>query len=867
MAQSGSPLQLATIRLVNAECALWTMGADDLQKAALAKASSTVHEHLTKALAPQSSFSVENLSHSLLAMIDALFWALSTDPRLLEVVSPALLSSGEMLRAFNAMWLGLRDLPRKAKMQADGGLGGHGAIMSKIIRAVFAKRPSGKKLEPKLFKIMTLFGDFYLPQVLGIEDPWGDDLGIVDELWYDSPLAQAASAGDIDLVRVVLSKKQQTDIGEAVEAAFVAYQSEIFELLIQDRNCLKDSVLKGPVIRRMIFKMNKSSLSPSQKELCYHMVERFLRLYPEETTRESGTGVTFTKMDVLKEAIIRRDLRMVKLVMAYGGKIRYEYRVITTGEIRDIEIMPTLFFALYHPDEAILSYLIEQGIFADWNSRYDDAAKGTVSFSLARLAVASFPRAPTAEGDDDEGGLLFSPKHLPALKLALSQGFSHPWSRSDKNALLTLLFDGGEPCPLREEDALTLLNMYHNAGIDVNHAEKEGLHQPMPDLLIHLASERGLIKLVDWCVATLGCSADAFARIVDNNGDIEFHTPLTLAIKQEHLPLASHLLAAHRVKVVYPDKTQQEQPICRLLSIFNDRRKLPLFKILLKAEPSLLAMEPFLQEGGGNPFYLASRYRNPSDLELLCTSGLVGAEDLADRPSLVPPSAGRSEFPNGSKKQITPAQGAAELGNWEELGMLLRHFPKISVLSGSYILGPTGTVLKKEDTILQLVTSPTTLFSGPPPRSLVALVKLRAKKEEEEKASHTKAAATVALGASNTFEDPSSKITSERQEKQKAKKKANKKKARAKKRAKAKEESAGAGKAGDDSDSSHYEGSEEEDDEEEPGKEHLIDSRNAPDLSVMLAARKAAREKEEKEKRDGRGGDDESKKADGNAGK
>ena len=76
-----------------------------------------------------------------------------------------------------------------------------------------------------------------------------------------------------------------------------------------------------------------------------------------------------------------------------------------------------------------------------------------------------------------------------------------------------------------------------------------------------------------------------------------------------------------------------------------------------------------------------------------------------------------------------------------------------------------------------------------------------------------------------------------------------KKKARARKRAKAKEANTGAGKADEDSDSSHYEGPEEEEEDElEPGTEHLIDSHNAPDLTVMLAARRAAREKKEREK-------------------
>jgi hypothetical protein len=97
-------------------------------------------------------------------------------------------------------------------------------------------------------------------------------------------------------------------------------------------------------------------------------------------------------------------------------------------------------------------------------------------------------------------------------------------------------------------------------------------------------------------------------------------------------------------------------------------------------------------------------------------------------------------------------------------------------------------------------------------------------------------------------DDRAGTVITSKDEKKKAKTRARKQKAKAKKLEAAAAAAAGAANAGegsaaaDDSDSS---GSEEESEEEvEPGKELLVDSRNAPDLTVMLAARREAKEKE-----------------------
>jgi hypothetical protein len=212
----------------------------------------------------------------------------------------------------------------------------------------------------------------------------------------------------------------------------------------------------------------------------------------------------------------------------------------------------------------------------------------------------------------------------------------------------------------------------------------------------------------------------------------------------------------------------------------------------------------------------------------------------------------------------TPAQHAAYYEDWPALSDLLKH------CRGSFSVVDTGEGLVDRNRLSQ---------GRPPlpsvvacvrvatdcPRHSVAMVEGLARQEEQKAAEERKKKekearekAALVAGASTTgFIDPGMKAITAKEAKEKERKKAAKKKAKAKKRAAAKAAAAsagvacaGAGKAGDDSDSSDYDGPEEEEDEEEPGKEHLVDSRNAPDLSVMLAARRAAREKEDREKKD-----------------
>jgi hypothetical protein len=368
------------------------------------------------------------------------------------------------------------------------------------------------------------------------------------------------------------------------------------------------------------------------------------------------------------------------------------------------------------------------------------------------------------------------------------------------------------------------------------------------------------------------------------------------ALQEKHSALALRLMKVHKAKVHFPEHLPEYQPLMLALEEdYSDEVSFPLVKEIVRADPMCLSIKAYRDVTADNPILACGRYNKPRCIDYLLSNGLAGAAELCVQPvhDLDAWFDGEKEISTG-----TCAADATDHEYWDVLLSMVRH-SDVPVLVPERRYKADGTLIWTSPSLYKAVVT----ASPPPPRALVILVKTKAKqqqaslsaalaafafvpppageageqpkgvKEELPKlmppegetaitaaptttsASSTKAAPTTRAAPvldSNAFEDTAKAIVTERQEKQKAKKKATKKKARAKKReaARAKEASAGAGKASDDSDSSDYDGTDEEEDEFEPGKEHLIDSRNAPDLTVMLAARRAARAKEEAEQRE-----------------
>jgi hypothetical protein len=464
--------------------------------------------------------------------------------------------------------------------------------------------------------------------------------------------------------------------------------------------------------------------------------------------------------------------------------------------------------------------------------------------------------------------VLHKPQGLKIVDLCLACGLNWSWGVGGRNALLGAMFPPTTTGPfLHEQDALLLLRRFKRAGAEVGRFQRPASSAPSGDpgssSLLHTAAWWGLAEVVEFAVTEAGCDVNAAAAIFGPN-ILGPQSPLSLAVMAKHSKVTTLLLSRFKAQPFNEGlATPFAQPLSQLYDApkYSDAEVLELTKEFLRLDKDFFVKTKEFFSYTGDPaqdagaFLPQALHWNPliscmssgrtKAVQFLLQTTFPGLLDFVDAATLVP-------FPGGTYFLATPAQWAAIHKDKQPLELLLKFASgKITLIKGT----PAGrATIYGKDVAFSNLPSVKALTAGMPlPRSLAVALERAIKKEEElvaeekkkkEKEAQEKAA--LEEGATTTgFIDPGMKAISAREAKEKERKKAAKKKAKAKKRAAAKQAAAGAGKP-----EEYVDSSDETDDGEEPGKEDLVDSRNAPDLTMMLAARKAAREKEEREKKD-----------------
>jgi hypothetical protein len=729
-----------------------------------------------------------------------------------------------------------------------------------------------KEVPQKLIEqALAWFASEVCEKLWGISDPFGDYKkpgpgGFDESSWMTSPLAVCAIQGNVSLMPLILSKAKKTNIVAALLCAYSAGQKECFVFLSNAGNSLGAELADSmPLIAQFLLHYNEKSptvglhesipTSAATKDARLDMLASFVQRWPESLHDRWVYGKC--RENVLSGAILHgQDPRLVAMLLKEGASICYDWTTETIDGNK-VETFPTLFEALIKADKAIIDVLLEHGAFepTTFRDKYTDKGLGSVARGLSRVALSAYTYSKAVSPAKDGNMFLpHNPDNLLIVQEFFRRGFKHNWNGEGLNAWTAGLF-AKDVCLLEEKAALSYCRMVKANGMEVVPIVYGPGPEDYPWLFIHQAARHGLTSLVDYAVEELGCPVDSLACVGAEPNAAAVASPLTLALKEGNTSLAIHLLKKHKARVVYDGVLSTHQLLSVLLGeklqsnpqslnagLTDSAAALVLRELINRAgddKGALLRHEEFERPELLHPIQLCCMFRKVKCLSMLLE--LPGAKELCLQQV-------HNTRNDGNREEETSLHFPAKLGSWDVVATVLRSM-YVPVLLRPKVFSPDGAVVDYKPSLFEMIAGPEApKGTGAPPRTLVTLVKMRAKKEkEDEKTTEANARAAV-LATSNAFEDTTKAIASERQEKQKAKKKANKKKARAKKRAKAKEASAGAGKAGDDTDSSDYDGTEEEEDEFEPGKEHLIDSRNAPDLTVMLAVRKAARAKEEEER-------------------
>jgi hypothetical protein len=654
------------------------------------------------------------------------------------------------------------------------------------------------------------------------------------------PFHRAVSQGNTALIRRWVSRRgldlaKNTD-NVASEALCLAFRNglvDTFELLVRlGASVLYPYTLTIPFYAVAVdstMQQPKPEIKASNIAMVKVMAKR-----PEVINHKFLHGED-SCWDMLSWAIKRceGDPSIVKVLLEAGFPLRYQSdEIVVHG--RRMEMESTLETALKVGSPSVLETVVEFGVLTEWRSRYSEETKFSIGGSLVYAAVCSFPTLSFYRGLMQNKSSPDTNKQI--FDLLTRSGFDHVWAKDGENLLLVLLFGPvtkNTGLPISQAHVVDLLRMWKSAGLSL---ECRGVTDEKPWLLQHHAASCDLPLVLDLALTELGADVEATCGKEHAPGTKWWRrTTLSVAFDYEQGKAAAGLLLdKYKARVLCPHLHAIEQPLIALLvNPYSDLDSLGFLKMMVQREPRILEWEGWRAPEAFHPLMACLVGKKKKCLGFLlqtCTSSAVG---LALKPCRM-----TSRAENGAAASTLVDCGAYCVihTQWEYLAVLLEY----------------GAVNLTETRLLHMLTAHATSARGPeaPPRSILAALKAQVVKEREEK----KQGATKAKGkqapvvASNAFDLPAAKVLTERDEKKKAKKAAAKKKAKAKKREAAKAANAGAGSAkaaADDSDSS---GTEDESDEEvEPGTEHLVDSRNAPDLTVMLAARKAARAKEDAE--------------------
>jgi hypothetical protein len=667
-----------------------------------------------------------------------------------------------------------------------------------------------------------------------------------DEEEISDPFLRAVSKSDNGLVRrwVVFRGLDLSDNSEdtPVSALSLSFNNglvETFELLVELGASLLSPCGNGNPFYAGALASMEESCEPKLKAKKFRMLQ-FMAQQPEVTSHSFVQDGERYAWDMFSYAIMLKDVAVVEALLQAGFPLRCDHQEGVMIDGHRVEVMSTLEAALNHGYVPVVEALIRGGALVEWRTRYTDAAKRALGILLVAAAVGSYPVQPRYRGPVETN---HSPTmHTQMFDILSGAGFDYVWNDRGGNRLFTLLSARAAELfgfRISEGNMVRLLKRWKAAGLSLQpsrEATDEVDEKPM--LLQHYAANANLPLVLDLALSTeFGGDVEAIygKERADSLGPGR-HTMLFDALNnRSYKAIATLLLEKHGAKVFRLDLRPIEQPLTSLLAgDYSDLDSLHFLKLLLQREPRMLEWEGWRNPGIANPLLYCVTSKKLKCLTFFLQTGAALVQELVQRscPMYTSNDASRRRF------DLSPASYCAVNGLWEYLAVLLQ-YNAVRVTGGDVPIEPL---------VIRSASRP-----GPqaPPRSLVAALKAQAAKEREEaRLSASKAKGNAASDVpSNAFELPAPKILTERDEKKKAKKAAAKKKAKAKKREAAKAANAGAGSAkaadGDDTDSS---GSEEESEEEvEPGTEHLVDSRNAPDLTVMLAARRAARAKEEAE--------------------
>jgi hypothetical protein len=671
-------------------------------------------------------------------------------------------------------------------------------------------------------RLLSAFGNF-LAEEWKVSDVWGPPTGrstgtSVSDRGLYPPLSVAIIYGaNGDPFEMVMSKNASVD-GTPGENCRTAPLFACFQCLKEDffaRVLARGPALLEPLninqfcpFTSLLASAEMTEDSSEEATACrLRMLSTLFSCRPELLNKAHLAGPYEVPINAVGMAVLYHSPRLLNLVCASGG------RPDSSGN----DSLPTIMLALQSPCLRVFESLIkDHGILGSapdaWEAIYkDEKTRDIITHAIASLASS---RAFGLEGEARE-------THMACLELfCTSTSFRRGFiNNTGLNIVIINLNELGDG------QRVPYLRHMHGLGFDVVRYEpKNGAD------LHHVAATLNLVDVLDYAIGELGCDVNARCNAQPGEGDIFQGTSLYLALQKGHVASALRLVERWNARVSYPDDNGAVNVLFRASGI-SDEACLSLLKLFTKKEPHMFVFEGKEGDGMTNSLWLCVKNKRWACLEWLLVNDVPGTRDLCcHRPWM--------------NRYELPIIAAVEEKAWNALYLILK-YSKASVLTREIL---TGTSKESRYTVLDRVRKAFAKGgSGAPSRIIMSLVEARAK-EEREQLTAAAGATTGSDGAllDNTFEESTMKrIVTAKQAKDLEKRKENKKKARARKRAAAKQAAAGAGKAEYVDSSEETDESEGEDDE--PGTGHLINSRNAPDLTMMLAARRAAREKEEKE--------------------
>jgi hypothetical protein len=716
--------------------------------------------------------------------------------------------------------------------------------------------PEDEKDEKPVIRALVDFADL-ITRRWGIQHCWKACEGLVVGTSFSvlncSPLAMAALTSSVALTKLVLGKSGGQLHGSPLHSAmaiplsvalFGCTQATFDFLLDQGTDLARvsgDYLLLFTMLDQVA---GEKDLDIRAKRLA--MLRGLFKKRPEaiQITLTRSDGTVFSLLD---GAIGTWDVEVVEFVIELMGKEKWvlQYRSRSNAIGNREYVYPTIRNALNYPSKAVLELLITKyRLLEDWQRKYSEQSQGVIAAAVARLAVATFPAKEGCLLTDEEetNGSRFKPLvyregNEELLEAVIKGGWNRSFDQNGVNAVLDRLLNGGKGCVLSEDDAVALVRRLHEAGFDVLHYKRKGAPPlcPQPVMLHHMACLHRLPRLLAFAIDELGVNINDWCEAFTEDGKCHPGTPLLMAIGTGDFDLLIDILRRYKPVRCYPDKDPGLQPVTCIVGStdFNDEQKVMLIRELSNLAPDLLTAVDWSNKSEvENPLAMAAGQGAQQTLVALLE--LPGGKELCAAPATIAVNDGQLTSFTASLAHV-----AAIREHWSALETILQAVDSPHFAEKIRFVGRNGkSAFVTEDGSLEELLE---RAKDPPPRFLTALVQAAMTKGGAKGDEHGIATASTSL--SNVPEHPSPSpraVLSDREAKKRAKKRAAKRKAKDKKAKETMGAAGGAGKETEYVDSSE-ETDDEDDDYEDEGRDDLVDSRNAPDLTVMLAAmRKAA---------------------------